>query len=46
MIMNEFDHRILAPLKQQRERPVKFRPERGFDPTNRPDSSTGGAPRA
>ena len=30
--MNEFDHRILALLKQQRERPKKFRPERGFKP--------------
>ena len=30
--MNEFDHRILALLKEQRERPVKFRPERGFEP--------------
>ena len=28
----EFDHRILALLKQQRERPEKFRPERGFEP--------------
>ena len=25
--MTEFDHRILALLKQQRERPEKFRPE-------------------
>lgn len=31
--MNEFDHRnVLAQLKQQRERPEKFRPERGFEP--------------
>ena len=30
--MNEFDHRILALLEQQRERPEKFRPERGFEP--------------
>ena len=29
--MNEFDHRILALLKQQRERPEKFRPERRFE---------------
>ena len=28
--MNEFDYRILALLKQQRERPE--RPERGFEP--------------
>ena len=30
--MNEYDHRILALLEQQRERPGKFRPERGFEP--------------
>ena len=30
--MNEFDPRILALLEQQRERPEKFRPERGFEP--------------
>ena len=30
--MNEFDHRILALLEQQRERPEKFRLERGFEP--------------
>ena len=30
--MNEFYHRILALLEQQRERPKKFRPERGFEP--------------
>ena len=29
--MDEFDHRILALLKQQRQRPEKFRPERGFE---------------
>ena len=30
--MNEFHHRILALLKQQRERSEKFRAERGFKP--------------
>ena len=30
--MYEFGHRILALLEQQRERPEKFRPERGFEP--------------
>ena len=30
--MNEFDHRILALLKQQRERPEKFKPDWGFKP--------------
>ena len=32
--MNEFDHRsfFISPLKQQRERPEKFGPERGFEP--------------
>ena len=30
--MNEFDHHILALLEQQRERPEKFSPERGFEP--------------
>ena len=28
--MNEFNHRILALLKQQQERPEKFRHERGI----------------
>ena len=30
--MNEYDHGILALLKQQRERPEKFKPEWGFEP--------------
>ena len=30
--MNEFDHRILELLKQQREMLEKLRPERGFQP--------------
>ena len=30
--INELDHRILSPLKQQREGPEKFKPERGFEP--------------
>ena len=30
--MNEFDRSILTLLKQQRERPEKFKPERGFEP--------------
>jgi len=31
--MNECDHRIfLTLLKQQQERPEKFRTERGFEP--------------
>ena len=29
---NEFDHGILALLKQQQERPEKFKPEWGFEP--------------
>ena len=28
--MNEFDHRILALVKQQREKPETFRPEWGL----------------
>ena len=32
--MNEFDHCILAPLKQPRERPEKFRPEFGGGGSN------------
>ena len=32
IVMNEFDHSILKLLKQQRIRPEKFRPERGFQP--------------
>mgnify|MGYP006973393344 CR=1 FL=1 len=30
--MNEFDHPILALLKQQQERSEKFSPEQGFEP--------------
>ena len=30
--MYEFDHRVLALLEQQRERPEKLRLERGFEP--------------
>ena len=30
--MNEFDHGILALLKQEQERSEKFSPERGFEP--------------
>ena len=37
--MNEFDHGILVLLKQQRERPEKFKPEQGFGPERlRPNS--------
>ena len=30
--MNDFDHHILALLKQQQEGPEKLSPERGLEP--------------